>query len=808
MASGKTRVFRLAAIVFLLSACVAGLVFASPENSDQMVIVFLGLFATLGIVCLFLWALGLIGSPEISENDVLSNLFLDTLSEGICITDASGQIVFANPAYRSMTGADNEGVLRSVETIFCRDLDAADAVFRLGQLVHSNKQGEEEIRLPVSLISANQASAGLDISGNRENGNWYSVHVRPLTLPGKTEALQVWRVADITDNRKSQELIFQELQTAIEYLDHSPVGFFSAKADGSLAYINATLAEWIGFDIAEMRPGDMHLFDMVDTAAAAHLLSAEGNLIKPTSESMDLDMIDANGQSVAVRLIHHVPVDADGNVGASKTIALNRTRSGNAADSLRVAEVRFSRFFNNTPIAIASVNRDRRLGRCNARFVRLFGHEFVEGRQADIVNSVVERDRPEFRAALTSAINGKSSVGPIDITLDEDAERSAKIYISGVETNEDNEAAIIFALETTEQRALEEQFAQSQKMQAIGQLAGGVAHDFNNVLTAIIGFSDLLLNSHKPSDPSFQDIMNIKQNANRAAGLVRQLLAFSRRQTLRPQVLHLSDVMNEVSTMLDRLLGEKVVLEVHYGRDLWPVKADLNQFEQVIMNLAVNARDAMPEGGTVKITTRNMLASEAAELPHKEVPANEFVLIEVTDTGTGMPVSVMSKVFEPFFTTKDVGKGTGLGLSTVYGIVKQTDGFIYVDSEEGKGTTFKIMLPRHVEVEGEEVVPETKKVEEGPTDLTGTASILLVEDEEAVRAFAARALASRGYTVHEAATGVDALEVMDEIDHKVDLVISDVMMPEMDGPTLLKKLRETQPDLKIIFVSGYAEDAF
>ena len=402
---------------------------------------------------------------------------------------------------------------------------------------------------------------------------------------------------------------------------------------------------------------------------------------------------------------------------------------------------------------------------------------------------------------------GRSGIEPIDVTLEGDEEYSAKIYVSGVEANDDNEAAIIFALETTEQRTLEEQFAQSQKMQAIGQLAGGVAHDFNNVLTAIIGFSDLLLNSHKPSDPSFQDIMNIKQNANRAAGLVRQLLAFSRRQTLRPQVLQLSDVMSEVSVMLDRLLGEKVSLEVRHGRDLWPVRADLNQFEQVIMNLAVNARDAMPEGGTVKVKTRNMSADEAAALSRAEVPAAEFVLIEVSDTGTGMPVEVLSKVFEPFFTTKDVGQGTGLGLSTVYGIIKQTDGFIYVDSEVGKGTTFRIMLPRHVEKEGEEQAAEIKKAPEH-TDLTGSARILLVEDEEAGRAFAARALASRGYKVHEASTGTEALELIDEIDEQIDLVISDVMMPEMDGPTLLKKLRETQPDLKIIFVSGYAEDAF
>ncbi|MFK8033367.1 MAG: cell cycle histidine kinase CckA [Hyphomicrobiales bacterium] len=800
------RIVRLAAVVFVLIACVIGVLYVPQTYVNQLVMGFLGMFATVGILSLFLWALGFFGSNSADSEETLSRLYVDTLSEGICITDHAGRIVHANPAYKTLTGVDQAAALRSVETIFSRDPDAADAIFRLGQIIQSERFGEEEVRLPVSLSAANSMNNDLD-TPRPSDGYWYSVQVRPLPLDASTEPLQVWRVADITNNRESQENIFQELQTAIDYLDHAPVGFLSVNPDGRLAYLNATLAEWLGLDIAEVRPSDLHLFDLVDTQAAGHLLAANGTLIKPSSENIDLDFMNASGQSVPVRLVHQVPVSADGQTGASRSVVINRAESGDASDALRAAEVRFSRFFNNTPIAIASVTRDRRLGRCNARFVRLFGPEFVEGRQVDLVNSVIDNDRPNLRAALTAAINGRSGIEPVEATLEGEGDRSAKIYVSGVEANDDNEAAIIFAQETTEQRTLEEQFAQSQKMQAIGQLAGGVAHDFNNVLTAIIGFSDLLLNSHKPSDPSFQDIMNIKQNANRAAGLVRQLLAFSRRQTLRPQVLQLSDVMNEVSVMLDRLLGEKVNLEVRHGRDLWPVKADLNQFEQVIMNLAVNARDAMADGGTVKVNTRNMHADEARELPHAEVPSSDFVLIEVSDTGTGMPVEVLSKVFEPFFTTKDVGQGTGLGLSTVYGIVKQTDGFIYVDSEVGKGTTFKIMLPRHVEEEGEEAAPEVKKPAEH-ADLTGSACIMLVEDEEAVRAFAARALASRGYTVHEASTGTEALELIEEIDDTIDLVISDVMMPEMDGPTLLKNLRKTQPDLKIIFVSGYAEDAF
>jgi len=353
------------------------------------------------------------------------------------------------------------------------------------------------------------------------------------------------------------------------------------------------------------------------------------------------------------------------------------------------------------------------------------------------------------------------------------------------------------------------QIAQSQKMQAVGQLAGGIAHDFNNMLTAIIGFSDFLLMNHRPTDPAFQDIMNIKQNANRAAGLVRQLLAFSRQQTLRPQVLQLGDVLSELSILLGRLLGENVELSLDQASDLWPVKADLHQFEQVIINLAVNARDAMPDGGKLAIRTANVSELQSRELGLSHVPPGEYVMIEVQDSGCGMSEEVKHKIFEPFFSTKEIGRGTGLGLSTVYGIVKQTGGYIYAESEEGGGTTMRVYLPRYVESAAAE--PEPAKAErkpEKPKDLTGRGTVLLVEDEDAVRSFAARALGTRGYQVLEASTGAEALEVFEAHHGDVDLVVSDVVMPEMDGPTLMKRLRQDNPDLKIIFISGYAEDAF
>jgi two-component system, cell cycle sensor histidine kinase and response regulator CckA len=326
--------------------------------------------------------------------------------------------------------------------------------------------------------------------------------------------------------------------------------------------------------------------------------------------------------------------------------------------------------------------------------------------------------------------------------------------------------------------------------------------------------NDFLLNAHKPTDPSFQDIMQIKQNATRAAALVRQLLAFSRKQTLRPQVLDLGETLSDIGLLLKRLIGEKVTFPgVVHGRDLWPVKADISQFEQVIVNLAVNARDAMPEGGKLAIGTANVPADEAAKFAYKGMPSADYVLVEVSDTGIGIPAEIVDKIFEPFFSTKEVGKGTGLGLSTVYGIVKQTGGFVYVDSKPGNGTTFRIFLPRYrpeEEVAPEAAVAKAKEpVEARPrADLTGQGTILLVEDEEGLRSLNARGLRSRGYTVIEASNGIEAMEALEEKNGAVDLVVSDVVMPEMDGPTLLRALRARNPNLKIIFVSGYAEDAF
>ena len=389
-----------------------------------------------------------------------------------------------------------------------------------------------------------------------------------------------------------------------------------------------------------------------------------------------------------------------------------------------------------------------------------------------------------------------------------------RVYMSPLADAAAEDAGALYLIDTTEQKELEARIVQAQKMEAVGKLAGGIAHDFNNVLTAIIGYSDLLLKTNRPVDPAYKDVMNIRSAALRAAGLVANLLGFSRKQTQQVSLLGLGEVMTDLNPILKTSVGEKIELKIRSERDLWYVKADKTQIDNVIINLSVNARDAMPNGGTLTIRTRNVPEREAQKMARSGFTPGEYVLIEVQDTGTGMTPEVMAKIFEPFFTTKGVGKGTGLGLASVYGIVKQSGGFVLPESEVGKGTTFKVYLPRYMPEDDAEIeaaspaAKQASRIEGKGVDLTGTGCVLLVEDEVDVRQFAVRALRGQGYNVLEASDGLEALEIMRANEGKVDIVVSDVVMPEMDGPTLFKELRKTNPSMKVIFVSGYPNEAF
>src|ERR1700730_9886775 len=681
----------------------------------------LALLAMVGLFSLFAFAAGIIRFADRSADDPVVSRIADRAFDGLAVTDPRGHMVYFNEAYLALTGAAGAQDVRPVERVFIGNPDVSEAVFRLLKAAREGKRQQEEVRI-----------AGHDGAP----GRWLRMRVRPLGQTKREARYAVWSISDITRDRERQEDVFQELQHAIEYLDHAPCGFFSVNAAGDLVYVNATLASWLDHDLAEIGSGGLKLTDIVSGDGAALLTSIAPVPGEVKTEVFDIDLRMRGGKTMPVRLYHKLASGADGVPGASRTLVISRARD-ERADPQRAAEVRFMRFFDHTPMAIATVDRSGTVVRANARFAKLAQSLSPEGAASkSIFRAVNARDRGLLIAAINQAAEGQGDIPPVEAMLEGARERWGQFFVTAVEEEErETEAAIVYMLETTERRALENQINQSQKMDMVGQLAGGIAHDFNNVLSAIMMANDFLLNAHKPTDPSFQDIMQIKQNATRAATLVRQLLAFSRRQTLRPQVLHLGDALSDLTMLLRRLIGEKVKLDLVHGRDLWPVKVDVSQFEQVIVNLAVNARDAMPAGGKLTVRTANVTALEAERLSYKGMPAADYVRIDVVDTGTGIPPDIVDKIFEPFFSTKEVGKGTGLGLSTVYGIVKQTGGFVYVDSEAGAGTSFRIFLPRH---HPEQEMPEAastgaaKESAEAKraADLTGQGTILLVEDED------------------------------------------------------------------------------
>ena len=792
-------------LVLVLAVALVGVValfFFAPAAAPRITMGALAAFAVAGVFSLFAYAVGLMQFTSNAARNDVTKLISDTCGEGLLVTDGDSQILYANENYMDLCGARDVGGIMRVERLFSGPSDVSEAIYRLVQAAHAGNRHVEDLRLSPPLTG--DATAG-----------WYRIRVRPLERHGPRTTL--WAIADLTADRQRQENVFQELRHAIDFLDHAPAGFFSAEPDGSIPYMNKTLAGWLGYDLTQAGSGGLTLQDVVSNNGAMLLAPGSGGAGEVRTRQLDVDFRCKNGRSLPVRLLHSVGFGQDGAPGASRTLALNRAPGEEPEEDLRAAEVKFARFFNSTPMAIATVDENGRVLRSNAAFAQLLPRALA-ARTDDawpLLADLNERDAAALRSAVEAALDSRGDLKPIDVVFDGAAAVAANVqpnarsvrFFASPDEDAGKKAAMIYALDTTEQRKLQEEFAQSQKMQAVGQLAGGVAHDFNNMLTAIIGYSDLLLASHRPTDPSFQDIMQIKQTANRAAGLTRQLLAFSRRQTLRPEMLQIGDTLSELQILLRRLLGEKVELDLRHGRDLWFVKADINQFEQVIINLVVNARDAMAEhGGKVQLRTRNVAAADCAALNEPALAPADYVLVEVEDNGPGIPPELKEKIFEPFFTTKEVGKGTGLGLSMVFGIVKQSGGFVFVHGEPGKGAIFRVLLPRYAPRESD-IAPKAEEAK-ATTDYTGQGIVLLVEDEDAVRSFGVRALTSRGYTVLEAASGLEALEVVEREGGKIDLIVSDVVMPEMDGPTMFKELRERGIKAKVIFVSGYAEEAF
>jgi two-component system, cell cycle sensor histidine kinase and response regulator CckA len=791
-------------VVFLVFLACAAVILAllAAQASEPFILTVMGLLATLGVFFLFGTAAGHIRLSDRSTDAELLHFIGDRIDDGVLLTSLSGNVIYANAAATRQLGRNELGALNTLEEALAGSAAGAEALFRLTGLVKRGGAGSEDIAIP----SADRTS---------EPVRWLRISVKPagqVDGAGHTGKAALWSLTDVTIEKARSERAKLGLQSRLDMLEAMPAGFLRVDAEGRLFYVSRLLAGWLGLE-AE-RPERPTLLTEITAGNAAELIQSmvRGGPNRSGPQRLDLDLVRRDGRRWPATIVVQ-PAEDSAAPGHLDAVVIARTDTHGDVEAVELTGRPFASLFQSAPFGIATLSGDGRIVSANSAFTRLLmaGRAASDDSAIDILTRQVDADkRAEIAAALEAASTGKANIAPVEIELGANSEFTRRVFFNSLAgPAEARGPVVLYVTDATEEKALGVKFAQSQKMEAIGKLAGGIAHDFNNVLTAIIGFSDLLLTSHRPGDHAYKNIQNIRSSANHAAGLVKQLLAFSRRQTLTIATLHLNEVVTDLSVMLNRLLGENVELKIKSGRDVWPVKADPNQLNQVIMNLAVNAGDAMPDGGRLSIRTRNISERESQRRAAQGMPVGQYVLLEVEDTGTGMAPEVLKKIFEPFFTTKDVGKGTGLGLATVYGIIKQTGGYIFADSEPGIGTTFQVYLPRYIETEEDLAAaraappPETRK-----RDLTGNGRVLIVEDEDAVRMFAVEALKRQGYEVVEASDGFDALEILEDHGFEFDLVVSDVKMPEMDGPTLYKEVRKAGSDVKFIFVSGYADDAF
>ncbi|TMJ63199.1 MAG: PAS domain S-box protein [Alphaproteobacteria bacterium] len=720
--------------------------------------------------------------------DVLSQA-LDASADAQLIIASDGRIAYANTAFYDLFPQFPDAPLERIAAALADPDSTADF-----ERLRSRAAAGTRAISALPLRDARGAAAG-----------WFNVSVNPIAgRPGYS----FWNFQDITARHEMEAVIHDERNKLVDFLDNAPIGFYSVDGAGRFLFINQTLAQWLGSTPAEIIASGVRLHDFLASTPA--LGTAASDPFDGTSDGEqrgEVALRSRDGRTLQAWIGQSIV--GSGPELRTRSVVRDLTPEREWETALRLSRERFQRFFANAPVGIALIDRVGRLEEANRALGELFGAAQQDLIGQPLIGFLNDDDRREIAAKLAAAADGATPPGPVEVRLKSTRDKTCVVFLSRLSGIESSDGSLMLHfIEVTEQKNLEIQFAQSQKMQAVGQLAGGVAHDFNNLLTAMIGFCDLLLMRFRPGDPSFADIMQIKQNANRAANLVRQLLAFSRQQTLQPRIIDITDVLVELSHLLRRLIGENIELKVVHGRDLGLAKVDQGQLEQVIINLAVNARDAMQGGGTLTIRTANLSQANTVRRGHEVMPPGDYVLIEVSDTGVGISKEHLARIFEPFFSTKEVGSGTGLGLSTVYGIVRQTGGFIFVDSAPGRGATFQIYLPRHqlndaaLNTRGDpaEVLP--------PRDLTGIGTVLLVEDEDPVRIFGARALRNKGYKVLEAKSGEAGLEVIRTAEEPIDLLITDVVMPNMDGPALIREVREIHPDMKVIFISGYTEDAF
>jgi two-component system cell cycle sensor histidine kinase/response regulator CckA len=774
-----------AAVLFLVIASLF-IAFILVENKADTP--HLDLIAALGALTTIVGGVVLLGAIRKKAGKELNYDMIYEVLEGSrgarLMTDSADNTIYYNKKFERLCRGVGPPALKSLTRLFENHEDSAEHFKSLSDQAHKGTTGSIDL-----------------FSKFEDVERWFQVTAQPVSgYPGYLH----WRVDDVTQQHTVDKAIREEREKLIDFTDNAPVGFFSVDEKGAFVFANATFARWVGEDLRTLLNGAVLHTYLMDPPEG-------GNPYDLTEESrprqvVELKMKGPGGKSFLASINQVVVIEDDGKV-RTRAVVRDLTAEREMRKALEASEDRFQRFFEEAPLGIIQVDDDGQISDSNTAFASMIGAPVSKIERTPFEELLSEEDHEKVMMEIGRIGSGKAEEeSALEVTLQHKEGRKVMTQMYARKLR-DGQHIMLHFIDVTEQKSLEAQFVQSQKMQAIGQLAGGVAHDFNNLLTAMIGFCDLLLLRHKPGDPSFSDIMQIKQNSNRASNLVRQLLAFSRQQTLRPKVQDITDILTELSHLLRRLIGAGIELELVHGDNLNLVKVDEGQMEQVLINMAVNARDAMDNVGRLTITTENFTNRKPLELLSEEMPPGHWTLIKITDTGSGISKENLSHIFEPFFTTKKVGEGTGLGLATVYGIIRQTDGFLDVKTKEGEGTTFYIYLPRASEADIADEAPVEAEHQTQAQDLTGSECIVLVEDEDAVRTFSERALANKGYEVISAPCGDDAWEMFEKEEVKrLDLLVTDVVMPGMDGPTLAQKVLEKYPDLKVIFMSGYTED--
>ncbi len=640
----------------------------------------------------------------------------------------------------------------------------------------------------------------------RKDGSRFPVEVSSLGGVIGTERVLLSVIRDITLRKEAEQRIADALEFNRKILDASPLCIMTYDASGQCISASGPTRHIIGAAPEQILAQNFREIGPFRRTGLADL--AETALKSGTERWMEMQTTSTFGKEVWLdcRL---VPFSSRGEPHLL-LLCTDLKDHRQAEESLRRTTETLTSLIHASPLAIVAFDPEGIIQSWNPAAERMFGWTAEEA--VGRFHPIVPDDfREEFRVLRETAVEGKSFTdlelrrrrkdgSPIDLRVSTSPIRGAEGDITGI---------MSIIADVTEKkrveaelRRMEEQLRQAQKMEAVGRLAGGIAHDFNNLLTAVVGYSDLILSRLPENDPVRREVESIRKAGERASSLTRQLLAFSRRQVLQPRRLDLNGVVSAMEEMLRRLIGEDVLLVTVLPENLWAVRADPGQIEQVIVNLALNSRDAMPEGGTLIIETANVELGESCVHRHETVKPGSYVMLAVSDTGTGMDESTMSHIFEPFFTTKEVGKGTGLGLATVYGIVKQSGGYVWPCSEPEHGTTFKVYLPR----EGSPA--EEPEAEHRPSPAAdGAETVLVAEDEDMVRTLVGEILRQQGYEVLEAYRGSEALEMSERHEGPIHLLITDVVMPGMSGPDLARRFTSLRPEARVLFMSGYTDDA-